>query len=364
MAEAVRGGHGSADGPFTERAARVLREELGAAEVLLTTSCTAALELSALLLGIGPGSTVIVPSFTFVSTALAFSRLGARLLFADIDETTLGLDPDHVASLLDDSVRAVVAVHYAGVACDLTGLGEVLAASPEVDLVEDNAHGIFGRYRDRPLGSFGRTSTLSFHATKTFTCGEGGALVLNRADDIERARTMREKGTNRQAFKEGRVDAYTWVDTGSSYGLSDTLAAQLLAQLEARERILDRRERLWRRYAEALAPHADRLAFRLPTVPPDRDPAHAQFHLLLPEPTDREQVVHALAADGIHTAFHYVPLHSSPMGASLAAAESSCPVTDDVSRRLLRLPFSTDQPLDDVDRVVDRLVATLERVSG
>lgn len=339
---AVRAGQSSAKGPFTRRVVELLRAELDAQDVLLTTSCTAALELSAMLLDLEPGDTVIVPSFTFVTTALAFVREGAQVLFADIEPDTFGLDPASVAALLDDSVRAVVPVHYAGVGCDLAGLQSVLADRPDIDIIEDNAHGLFGRYRGRPLGSFGRMSTLSFHETKNFTCGEGGALVLNRAGDADRAHVLYDKGTNRRAFQHGQVDKYSWVDRGSSFGLADILAAYLLAQLEAKTQILGKRRAVHERYTELLAPDAERFGYRLPVVPPDREQAYHMFSVLLPDRATRDHVLHALQDQGITATFHYVPLHSSVMGEKVTARASACPVTDDVSGRLLRLPFFND----------------------
>ena len=224
-------GHTSADGPYTAKVAALLRESTGAADVLLTTSCTAALEMSALLLDVEPGDTVVVPSFGFVTTALAYVRQGAKVLFCDIDPDTLGLDPGHLDELMDETVRAVVPIHYAGVACDMAGIEAVLERWPRAELVEDNAHGLFGRQDGRPLGSFGRFASLSFHETKNFICGEGGALLVNRADDVDRANVVYHKGTNRTAFLHGQVDKYSWQDVGSSFGLSDVLAAFLYGQL-------------------------------------------------------------------------------------------------------------------------------------
>ena len=278
------GGHTSAAGPFTDQVAEILRQETGAQEVLLTTSCTAALEMSAMLLDIEPGDTVVVPSFGFVTTALAFVRQGARVLFCDIEDRTLGLDPDHLDALMDDSVRAVVPIHYAGVACDVAGIRSVLERWPRAELVEDNAHGLFGRYRGEPLGSFGRFATLSFHETKNFICGEGGALVVNRADDVDRAHVVYHKGTNRQAFLHGQVDKYSWQDTGSSFGLSDVLAAFLRGQLERRESILAKRRTVFERYQRLLEPHASQLGLRLPIVPEDCEQAYHMFYVLLPRP--------------------------------------------------------------------------------
>ena len=360
--QSVEHGHTSADGPFSAVAAEVLREEVGASQVLLTTSCTAALEMSAMLLDIGPGDTVVVPSFGFVTTALAYSRAGARILFCDIEETTLGLDPAHLAELMDESVRAVVPIHYSGIACDLAAIRSVLESWPRAELVEDNAHGLFGRYRGEPLGSFGRFATLSFHETKNFICGEGGALIVNRPEDVDRAHVIYHKGTNRQAFLLGAVDKYSWQDTGSSFGLSDVLAAYLYGQLEQRTSILARRRAVFDRYQAALAPVSLQHGLRLPVVPPDRQQAYHMFHVLLPGNDVRNHVLAQMQAADVHATFHYVPLHSSPGGRKVAARATECPVTDDISGRLLRLPFFTTLSEAECDRVLDTFVGALEPV--
>lgn len=353
---AVETGHTAASGGFTAKVVDLLRDAHGAEDVVLTTSCTAALEMSAILLGLRPGDTVIVPSFTFVSCALAYVREGARILFADIEPTTLGIDPAHVAELMDDSVRAVVDVHYAGVGSDIAGLERVLESHEGVDLVEDNAHGLFGTYHGNPLGSFGRFSTLSFHETKNFVCGEGGALVINQARDVDRAHVVLDKGTNRRAFMLGQVDKYSWMDLGSSFGMSDLLAGYLLGQLELRETILAKRRHVHERYERLLAPHAAELGLTLPTIPPDRTSAYHMFYVLLADASARARVLRDLGQAGVHATFHYVPLHSSAGGTKFAAREVPCPVTDDVSSRLLRLPFHNGLTDGEIDRVAETLV--------
>jgi dTDP-4-amino-4,6-dideoxygalactose transaminase len=355
----IESGRTSTSGPFSHRVSELLKEETGAPEVLLTTSCTAALEMSALLLELQPGDTVIVPSFTFTSSALAFAREGAEILFCDIEPETLGPDPRSVAALLDDSVRAVVLVHYAGVGCDVEGIREVLRDRPDVAVIEDNAHGLFGRWRGEPLGTLGRFATLSFHETKNFVCGEGGALVLNDPADVDRAWVVYDKGTDRRAFFRGQIDKYSWRDTGSSFGLSDTLAAYLFGQLEQRETIQAKRRGVFERYHEALAPRADELGIRVPVIPDDCDPAWHLYHLLLPDHETRTRVMGELKAEGIHTTFHYVPLHSSAGGKRFAARQTDCPVSTDVSDRLMRLPFHNRLTVEDTDRVVDALVRAL-----
>ena len=364
MRESVEGGHTSTSGPFSRRVAEILQAETGA-EVLLTTSCTTALELSAMLLDLGPGDTVVVPSFTFTTSALAFARQGARILFCDIEPQTLGLDPHHLAELLDDTVKAVVIVHYAGVACDVDGIRKVLADRPDVALVEDAAHGLFGRWRGEPLGSLGRFASLSFHETKNFVCGEGGALLLNDSSDLPRARVHYDKGTDRQAFFLGQVDKYSWRDTGSSFGLSDTLAAYLLGQLEQAESIQARRRDVFEGYHKALAGDAAELGYRLPVVPDDCDPAYHLFYVLMPDHDTRTRVMAMMREDGIQTTFHYVPLHDSDGGRRFSARPVECPVTTDLSGRLVRLPFFNG--LTDVEqgRVVDSFLrSTRAVVSG
>ncbi len=348
IADAVSGGHTASSGPYSERCADLLRERVGVEDVLMTTSCTDALEMTSLLLDVGPGDTVIVPSFTFTSTALAYARQGANLRFADIEPTTLGIDPAHVEDLLDESVKAVVGVHYAGIGCQLDGLADVLAPRPDVTLIEDNAHGLFGSYRGRQLGTFGRFATFSFHETKNFICGEGGALLLNDGADVDRAHVLYDKGTNRRAFMLGQVDKYSWQDTGSSFGLSDILAAYLLAQLEQSETILDRRAAVAHRYRTALAPHADRLGISLPVEPAHTESAHHMFYVLMRTRAHRDAMLEGLRGRGVQATFHYVPLHSSRAGRHYSDRSHECPVTDDISGRLLRLPYYTT--LDETDQ--------------
>ena len=357
--ESMLGGHAASGGPFAKRAAAIIAAEAGAPEALMTTSCTSALELSAMLLDLGPGDTVIVPSFTFTTTALAYARQGARLLFCDIEPRTLGLDPEHLATVLDDTVRAVVVVHYAGIACDMAGIRRVLAERPEIALIEDNAHGLYGSWRGEPLGSLGRFSAQSFHETKNFICGEGGALLLNEAHDVDRARVLYDKGTNRRAFLLGQVDKYSWKDTGSSFGLSDVLAAYLLAQLEQRETIQAKRQAVHESYTRLLAPHAGADTFTLPEQPADCRSAYHMFYLLLPDRERRNAVLSSMRAAGVQPTFHYVPLHSSDAGRTFAARHVECPVSEDVSGRLLRLPFYNELGADDLERVVETFLASV-----
>jgi dTDP-4-amino-4,6-dideoxygalactose transaminase len=351
---AVETGHTSCSGPYATAASELLREWLGAPDVLLTTSCTAALEMAALLLELEPGDTVVVPSFTFTSTATAFAREGAKILFCDIEPETLGLDPAHLETLLDDSVRAVVPVHYAGVGCDMAGIDAAIGER-DIAVIEDNAHGLFGSYRGRPLGSLGKFATLSFHETKNFICGEGGALIVNAEEHVARAHVLYDKGTNRREFMLGQVDKYSWQDIGSSFGLSEVLAAYLYGQLEQREVILAKRRAVSETYRHLLEPIAEEFSLRLPVVPADREQAYHMFYVLLPDRAMRDAVIESMCEQGVRPTFHYVPLHSAPAGAMFAARPTQCPVTDDVSGRLLRLPFHNNLSLEDIDRVVEVL---------
>lgn len=341
MLEAVARGHVSGDGEYTRRCRELLQRRLGAAAVLLTTSCTHALEMSALLLNIAPGDEVILPSFTFVSTANAFVMRGARPVFVDIRRDTLNLDETQVARLVTPRTRAIVPVHYAGVGCEMNAIME-LAVARGIAVVEDNAHGLFGTYHGKQLGTFGQLATQSYHETKNVTCGEGGALVLNDPALVERAEILREKGTNRSRFFRGQVDKYTWVDIGSSYLPSDLLAAFLLAQLESYDSILQKRRRVWERYWQFLTPLALRFGIVLPVVPEHCEQTYHMFYLLLPNLETRQALITHLKSRGILAVFHYLPLHLSDMGRSFGGRPNDCPVTEEVSDRLLRLPFYND----------------------
>lgn len=354
MEDAIGRGHTSSDGHYTRQVRQILGEWFRSEEVILTTSCTDALELSALLLEIDSGDEVIVPSFTFVSTALAFARAGADLVFADIEDEFLSMDPDHVENLISERTKAVVTVHYAGIAPSQSRLLDL--TSGPVSLIEDNAHGLFGVTAGQKLGTFGRFSTLSFHETKNFSCGEGGALIVNDGADVDRARVLTDKGTNRRAFFEGQVDKYSWQDTGSSFGLSDLLAAYLLAQLQRRHELMARRQQIFDRYMQALAPLVDELGVQLPVVPADCDPAYHMFYLLVPYPQQRPRMLGMLRDRGIMATFHYVPLHSSPGGQKFSSRSAHLPVTDSVSQRLIRLPFHNRLSDADVERVTSETI--------
>ncbi len=341
IVQSIANGHISGDGPFTRKCEAFLAEALRAKKVLLTTSCTHALEIAAILLQLKPGDEVVVPSFTFVSTANAFALQGARPVFADIRPDTLNIDERAIESLISPRTRAIVPVHYAGVGCEMDTILEIARRNGLV-VIEDNAHGLFGRYKERFLGTFGNLATQSFHETKNFSCGEGGALIINDLEFLERAEIIREKGTDRSRFFRGQVDKYTWVDFGSSYVISDILAAYLFAQLEAYQLIQARRQRIWNYYYEGLREWAQNQGVRLPFVPPSCDQSYHMFYLIFPSEIDREHMIDHLKSHGILSVFHYQPLHLSPMGSRFGGRSGDCPVTEQVSRTLLRLPFYND----------------------
>ena len=351
VAEAIANGHIAGDGPFTRRAQAMLEQATGAHRALLTTSCTHALEMAALLLEIAPGDEVIVPSFTFVSTVNAFVLRGATPVFVDIRPDTLNLDEGQLDRAITTRTRAIVPVHYAGVGCDMDAIGQS-ASRHGIAIVEDNAHGLFGEYRGRPLGSFGTLAALSFHETKNVTCGEGGALLVNDDRLVARAEILREKGTDRSRFFRGEVDKYTWCDLGSSYVPSDMLAAFLVAQLEAADRVQAKRRMIWEFYAGRLADWANSSGAVLPKVPDDRAQAFHMFYVLLPSLDARQAMIAHLKAQGIMSVFHYLPLHLSAMGRQFGGRPGDCPVTEDISDRLLRLPFHGSLAAADLERVV------------
>ena len=354
IAEAIANGHASGDGPFTRRCHELLERELQVPKVLLTTSCTHALEMAAILLDCGPGDEVILPSFTFVSTANAFVLRGAQIVFADVRRDTMNLDETQLEPLITSRTRAIVPVHYAGVSCEMDAICEI-ATRHGVKVVEDNAHGLFARYRGKYTGTLGALATQSFHETKNITCGEGGALIVNDTEMVERAQIIREKGTNRNQFFRGMVDKYTWVDVGSSYLPSDMLAAFLLAQLEGRQEIQAKRRRVWEYYAQHLAGWAAKHDVQMPHVPQHCEQAYHMFYVLLPSLEQRQALIAHLKAQSILSVFHYVPLHESDMGRKIAARRAYCPVTEEVSARLLRLPFYNDLSDSELQRVVEAI---------
>ena len=339
------------DGPFGRKVESRLSQMLDSRKVLLTTSCTHALELALLALGIGPGQEVITPSFTFVSSANAALRVGAKPVFAEIDERTLGLDPQDVERRVTPRTAAILPVHYAGVAPDMEPILD-LAKRRGLRVVEDAAQGLAASWRGRPLGTLGDAGCFSFHETKNVSCGEGGAIAIADDELAKRAEIAREKGTNRAAFFRGEVDKYTWVAEGSSYVQSDVLAAILDAQLDKLGEIQARRAAVTSRYRAGLADWAKARGVRLPAVLPEREPNHHIFYLLYPEAEGRDRALLALRKGGVMATFHYVPLHSSPQGRSLGA-QPELPVTERVAATLLRLPLHPRLSDDDVDCVID-----------
>ena len=350
--QAVERGPLSGDGEFTKRCQAWLERTLAVPKALLTTSCTDALEMSALLLDIQPGDEVVVPSFTFVSTANAFALRGATPVFVDIRPDTLNMDETRVEGLVTSRTKAIVPVHYAGVGCEMDVICEI-ARRRNVAIVEDNAHGLGARYRGRPLGTFGTFATQSFHGTKNVTCGEGGALLVNDPRHVQRAEIVREKGTNRSRFLRGEVDRYTWVDLGLSHVPGEILAAFLLAQLEAADSIQERRRTIWHRYHESLEPWARQLrrptAVRAAGTALSRSTSSTSCF-----PTRRRSAASPRTSGSAVSpgTFHYQPLNLSPMGRRLGGHPGDCPVTESIADRLLRLPFYTGMSEEEQRHVI------------
>lgn len=347
-------GHTAASGPFGHRCEALLSRQFGR-PVLLTSSGTHALEIAALLLGIGPGDTVIVPSFTFVTTASAFALRGARISFVDVDPHG-NIDLGDVEAALDPRTRAVVAVHYAGNSCDVRRLLDVCG---DVPLVEDAAQAFGASFEGRPLGTFGAAAAVSFHETKNVGCGEGGALVVG-ADRLPAAREIRDKGTNRHAFLAGDVDKYTWTSLGSNYGLSDLNAAYLLGQLEAYGQICTRRRQLWERYQAALSDAAARAGGYIVRPGPTNTPNHHLFAIVLADGAQRGEFIRRMTRHGIVTPFHYVALHLSPMGRRFGDRRRELPNSERLSSCLVRLPLFYNLSDDDQEQVIARAREALD----
>jgi dTDP-4-amino-4,6-dideoxygalactose transaminase len=358
--EAIENLHLSGDGPFSHRCAHWLEERTGCELALLTTSCTAALELAVLLAGIGPGDEVVMPSYTFVSTANAVALRGATPVFVDIRPDTLNLDETAVEAAITERTRAIMPVHYAGVACAMDELC-ALAERHGLTVIEDAAQGAMASYRGAALGSIGALGCLSFHETKNLMSGEGGALLVNDPALVERAEILHAKGTDRRRFLRGQVDRYTWRDLGSSFTASDLTAAFLWAQLQEAEELTRRRMALWRRYEGRFADLEAAGLVRRPVVPSGCDFNGHLFYLLAGDRGGRDRLIAALAEQGVQSVFHYVPLHSSPAGLRYGRVAGSMAVTDDISGRLLRLPLWVGMTSEDVDRVVDAVAGALAR---
>ena len=346
--DAISLGHVSGDGIYTKKCSSLLEVELDVKKVLLTTSCTHALEMAAILLNIQPGDEVIIPSFTFVSTVNAFVLRGAKPVFADIRADTLNVNENQLEGLITEKTKAIIPVHYAGIGCEMDIIMNI-AKQYEIPVIEDNAHGLFAKYKDRYLGTFGTFATQSFHETKNFSCGEGGALLINDENYIERAEFIREKGTDRSKFFRGKIDKYSWVDIGSSYLPSDMLAAFLYAQLEKRELIQVKRKNIWENYYKNLENWAHENGIRLPVIPEQCEQSYHMFYLIMPTPEKRTAFIQHLQKRWINAVFHYLPLHLSKMGQKFGGAKGDCPVTEDISDRLVRLPFYNDLNIEELN---------------
>jgi dTDP-4-amino-4,6-dideoxygalactose transaminase len=360
ISQAHANGHLSGDGPFTRRCHSWLEANTGAAKALLTHSCTAALEMSALLLDIAPGDEVIMPSYTFVSTANAFVLRGAVPVFVDVRADTINLDERLVEAAITPRTKAICVVHYAGVACEMDEI-MLIARRHGLKVVEDAAQAIMSRYRGRPLGVIGDLGALSFHETKNIISGEGGALLCRDPEMGERAEIVREKGTNRSRFFRGQVDKYTWVDVGSSFLPGEVTAAFLAAQTDAAQEITARRLALWDRYNAWAAPHEARGALRRPIVPAHCSHNAHMYYILLPSLTQRTAFIAGMKERGVGTVFHYVPLHSAPAGQRYARAHGGMEVTDDISSRLVRMPLwaGLEEHMDTVLEAADEVLANL-----
>ena len=359
VAQAVTFGNLGGDGHFTQQCGRLLEERFKVHRVLLTPSCTAALEMAAMLCDLKPGDEVILPSFTFVSTANAVVRLGVKPVFVDIRPDTLNIDDALIEEAITDKTRAIFPVHYAGVGCEMDRI-MTIARKYGLRVVEDAAQGVNAFYNGQALGSIGDLGCYSFHETKNYICGEGGALCINDPALLERAEIIRDKGTNRKQFFRGLVDKYTWVDVGSSYVPSELCSAFLYAQLEMLDAISERRRRIYQHYRHLLKPLASEGLLRLPVTPEDCDSNYHLFYILLPDRETRDGLLSHLNQNGIHAVFHYVPLHSSPMGRTFGYREGDLPVTEDLSGRLLRLPLYYEITELEQERVVAQIRAFLE----
>ncbi|MGH2952089.1 MAG: dTDP-4-amino-4,6-dideoxygalactose transaminase [Solirubrobacterales bacterium] len=349
--EAIENRHLSGNGPFDRRCCEWLQQRTGSPRAFLTSSCTSALEMAAMLAGVGSGDEVIMPSFTFVTTASAFALRGATPVFVDVRPDTLNLDETLIESAVTERTRAIVPVHYAGVGCEMDSICAI-ADAHDLLVIEDAAQAMASTYRGRPLGALGALGCLSFHETKNVIAGEAGALLVNRPDWVERAEIMQEKGTNRMQFFRGEVDKYTWVELGSSFLTSEVNAAFLWAQLEQADSITARRMEVWNAYDEQLAELERRERLRRPRIPAECAHNAHMYYVLLPDPAGRNRLIGALAEADIQAIFHYVPLHSSPAGRRYGRAPGPLEVTDDVSARLVRLPLWVGMGDEDVALVV------------
>ena len=362
IAQAVTLGNIAGDGAFTQKCCRLLEDRFQIGHVLLTPSCTAALEMAAMLCDLGPGDEVILPTYTFVSTANAIVRLGARPVFVDSRPDTLNIDDALIEEAITPKTKAIIVVHYAGVGCEMDRI-LTIARQYGLKVIEDAAQGVNAFYNGKALGSLGDLGTYSFHETKNFSCGEGGALCINDPKLVERAEIIRDKGTNRRQFFRGQVDKYTWVDIGSSYVPSEITSAYLYGQLEQMDEITERRRRLYQFYRTRLKPLEAEGLLRVPRIPDDCESNYHLFYILLPNVATRDQLMSYLKSQGILAVFHYIPLHSSPMGRKFGDHERALPVADDLASRLLRLPLFHDLTEADQTRIIDCVTEFLHRTT-
>lgn len=356
--DAINRCHASGDGYYTKLCHEFFEKKFEIKKALLTTSCTHALEMAAILCNIQEGDEVIVPAYTFTSTVNAFVLRGASPVFCDVRPDTLNLDETKIETLITKRTKAIVPVHYAGISCEMDTILK-LADKYDLYVIEDNAQGIFGKYRGKPLGSLGDFGTLSFHETKNINCGEGGALLINKSEMVDRAEIIREKGTNRSQFFRGEIDKYGWVDLGSSFLPSDILAAYLWAQLERAVGIQLKRKRIWENYQDRLGGWASEQGLRMPVVPPEVEQSYHLFYLIMPNLEERTRFIKHLREQGVHAVFHYQALNSSPMGIKLGGRKGQCPNSEELSDRLVRLPLFNSMTEEEQNSVV-KAVTTFE----
>ena len=363
IAQAVTMGNLAGDGYFTKQCSQLFEERFSIQKVLMTPSCTAALEMAAMLCDLGPGDEVILPSYTFVSTANAVVRLGAKPVFVDIRADTLNMDENLIEGAITPKTKAILPVHYAGIGCEMDRI-MAIAKKHGLWVIEDAAQGVGSYYNNRALGTIGHLGAYSFHETKNYICGEGGALCINAPELISRAEIIRDKGTNRSQFFRGEVDKYTWVDIGSSYVPSEISCAFLYAQLEMLDSIAERRKAIYKHYRMLLRPLEVQGVLRLPTIPEDCKSNYHMFYVLLPDMETRDALMAYLKQQNILAVFHFVPLHSSPMGKKFGYAEGGLPNTEQLSARLLRLPFYYEMTKDEQEYIVQCMTEGLGKMKG
>lgn len=356
LSSAMQSNHLSGNGRFTDEVERILQSRMSLSRALLTTSCTHALEMSALLVNLQPGDEVIVPSYTFVSTASAFALYGARPVFVDSRSDTLNIDASKIEAAITSKTRAICVVHYGGIACEMEQILQI-AKKHKLLLIEDNAHGLFAKYNGKYLGTFGALATQSFHETKNIICGEGGALIINDESMVERAEILREKGTNRSLFLRGQVDKYTWVDIGSSWVMSDLLAAILYGQLQRADEINDRRVQIWNQYYSGLASWAEKFRVTTPFVPEGCEHVGHVYHLRFEKLEHRTKFIATLKDQQINCVFHYQALNTSPVGQGFGGYVGQCPVAEHASDCLVRLPLFNSMTDEQQNRVIEAVSA-------